>query len=182
MAASRQDAWSREEDLVLAEVVLRHIREGSTQLAAFVEVGERLSRTAAACGFRWNSLVRKRYGSAISLAKKQRKRLKQMSPAVTPQEAGASSISLEDVIAYLERFRSEEEDRETVMKENEALKSQIYSLKQDNEKLINEVGKMENANRAIKDDYQALIEIMDRARQSSVSEPTSLADSPRASE
>lgn len=41
MTAVRQDAWSAEDDLILAEVTLRHIREGSTQLAAFEEVGEK---------------------------------------------------------------------------------------------------------------------------------------------
>lgn len=41
MTAVRQDAWSTEDDLILAEVTLRHIREGSTQLAAFEEVGEK---------------------------------------------------------------------------------------------------------------------------------------------
>ncbi|MEW9034130.1 MAG: RsfA family transcriptional regulator, partial [Planifilum fimeticola] len=34
MAVKRQDAWTPDDDLVLAEVTLRHIREGSTQLAA----------------------------------------------------------------------------------------------------------------------------------------------------
>ncbi len=61
MEAARQDAWNEDEDLILAEVVLRHIREGSTQLAAFEEVGEKLKRTAAACGFRWNAAIRKKY-------------------------------------------------------------------------------------------------------------------------
>lgn len=69
MVASRQDAWTEDDDLVLAEVTLRHIREGGTQLAAFEEVGQRLGRTAAACGFRWNSCVRKRYDAAIVIAK-----------------------------------------------------------------------------------------------------------------
>lgn len=76
MAVTRQDAWSEDDDLLLAEVTLRHIREGSTQLAAFEEVGMRLNRTAAACGFRWNSLVRKKYESAIQIAKAQRQQLK----------------------------------------------------------------------------------------------------------
>ena len=73
MTIARQDAWTHDEDLLLAEVVLRHIREGSTQLKAFEEVGKQLSRTSAACGFRWNSFVRKQYKSGIELAKKQRK-------------------------------------------------------------------------------------------------------------
>ncbi|GAA0364485.1 RsfA family transcriptional regulator [Bacillus horti] len=76
MTATRQDAWTEDDDLLLAEVVLRHIREGSTQLNAFEEVGYRLARTSAACGFRWNSLVRKKYESAIQIAKAQRQQRK----------------------------------------------------------------------------------------------------------
>ncbi|GKU83713.1 RsfA family transcriptional regulator [Niallia sp. NCCP-28] len=69
----RQDAWSEEDDLLLAETVLRHVREGSTQLNAFEEVGDKLNRTSAACGFRWNAVVRHQYEKALQLAKKQRK-------------------------------------------------------------------------------------------------------------
>ncbi|MEK4669478.1 RsfA family transcriptional regulator [Niallia sp. FSL R7-0271] len=69
----RQDAWSEENDLLLAETVLRHVREGSTQLNAFEEVGDKLNRTSAACGFRWNAVVRHQYEKALQLAKKQRK-------------------------------------------------------------------------------------------------------------
>ncbi|MEH7390111.1 RsfA family transcriptional regulator [Bacillus sp. JJ1503] len=69
----RQDAWTEENDLLLAETVLRHVREGSTQLNAFEEVGDRLDRTSAACGFRWNAVVRHQYEKALQLAKKQRK-------------------------------------------------------------------------------------------------------------
>lgn len=69
----RQDAWTDEDDLLLAETVLRHVREGSTQLNAFEEVGDKLNRTSAACGFRWNAVVRHRYEKALQLAKKQRK-------------------------------------------------------------------------------------------------------------
>lgn len=69
----RQDAWTEEDDLLLAETVLRHVREGSTQLNAFEEVGDKLNRTSAACGFRWNAVVRHNYDKALQLAKKQRK-------------------------------------------------------------------------------------------------------------
>src|SRR5699024_1558572 len=71
--ATRQDAWTEYEHTLLAEIVLRHIREGKTQLEAFKEVAEKLSRTSAACGFRWNAAIRKRYEDAIELAKKERK-------------------------------------------------------------------------------------------------------------
>lgn len=74
----RQDAWTEENDLLLAETVLRHVREGSTQLNAFEEVGDKLDRTSAACGFRWNAVVRHQYEKALQLAKKQRKQRQRM--------------------------------------------------------------------------------------------------------
>ena len=37
MVKVRQDAWIEENDTLLAETVLRHVREGSTQLSAFEE-------------------------------------------------------------------------------------------------------------------------------------------------
>ncbi|RCW66447.1 RsfA family transcriptional regulator [Saliterribacillus persicus] len=76
MAKIRQDAWSHEDDLLLAETVLRHIRDGSTQLKAFDEVGDKLNRTSAACGFRWNAEVRQQYDQAVALAKRHRKEKK----------------------------------------------------------------------------------------------------------
>lgn len=88
LAKVRQDAWSHEDDLLLAETVLRHIREGSTQLNAFEEVGDQLNRTSAACGFRWNAEVRQSYEQAIAIAKRQRKQKKRA--MATNQEKQAS--------------------------------------------------------------------------------------------
>ncbi|TLS39423.1 RsfA family transcriptional regulator [Pseudalkalibacillus caeni] len=87
----RQDAWSHEDDLLLAETVLRHVREGSTQLKAFDEVGDKLNRTSAAVGFRWNAIVRQRYEQALKIAKKQRKEFKRAGkiPSSEPVRAEA---------------------------------------------------------------------------------------------
>jgi prespore-specific regulator len=64
--------WTEDEDIILAEAVLRHIREGSTMLNAFDEARIKLNRTSAACGFRWNAFVRKDYHNAVAIAKKER--------------------------------------------------------------------------------------------------------------
>ncbi|MDQ0214197.1 prespore-specific regulator [Oikeobacillus pervagus] len=105
---TRQDAWTEEDDLLLAETVLRHVREGSTQLNAFEEVGDQLNRTSAACGFRWNAVVRHQYEKALQLAKKQRKQRQRLlgkessgkkkllyqPPTPSPEELEAMSLSL----------------------------------------------------------------------------------------
>src|SRR5690606_34304580 len=117
MTKVRQDAWTHEDDLLLAETVLKHIREGSTQLRAFDEVGDELNRTSAACGFRWNAVVRNRFMPQIAEAKKLRKERKratafpyypQMRTNWTPQPSvESSSISIDKemtlggVISYL---------------------------------------------------------------------------------
>lgn len=68
----RQDAWTQDHDDILAKKVLEHISNGSSQMKAFQEVGERLNRTPAACGFRWNSILRKNYKREIAKAKQDR--------------------------------------------------------------------------------------------------------------
>src|SRR5690625_170103 len=94
MAKVRQDAWSHEDDLLLAETVLRHIREGSTQLNAFEEVGDALNRTSAACGFRWNAEVRNQYINAIDLAKRQRKeRKRELAKRQSPVSASIPNVA-----------------------------------------------------------------------------------------
>jgi prespore-specific regulator len=101
MTKVRQDAWSHEDDLMLAETVLRHIREGSTQLDAFEEVGDRLNRTGAACGFRWNAIVRRKYEQAIEIAKKQRKqkkRAEQRGRVVHPMTAAFPAMETSSVL------------------------------------------------------------------------------------
>ncbi|WP_276355942.1 RsfA family transcriptional regulator [Cohnella caldifontis] len=187
MTAVRQDAWSPDDDLILAEVTLRHIRDGSTQLAAFEEVGQRIGRTSAACGFRWNSCVRKRYDEAIAMAKQQRQKrsyLKKQGIATLGsageslgQEEGdtargealsAESLSLEAIIRYLRQWKGTVQEMsrqirqlEKELKEKDEL---LKELKEENDRLSREVGEVQNDYQVVNDDYKALIRIMDRAR------------------
>jgi prespore-specific regulator len=186
MSAVRQDAWSEEDDLILAEVTLRHIREGGTQLAAFEEVGERIGRTAAACGFRWNSFVRKKYEAAIQIAKAQRQKrsqIKKHSGGVTAtvamldlQEAGYNrtesfseeAISIDAVIRFLRQWKTTYSDMSrqirALEKELVEAKEEAGTLRRENDKLNSEVSEVASDYRVVNDDYKALIQIMDRAR------------------
>lgn len=188
MASVRQDAWTEEDDLILAEVTLRHIREGNTQLAAFEEVGERIGRTAAACGFRWNSFVRKKYEAAIQMAKAQRQKRNQMKKqasvsagAVTAGmlESGEQgllrsdgmteeAISIDAIIRFLRQWKTNHQNLvrqvKSLEKELADTKQQLETVKQENERLQNEVNEVQSDYRAVNEDYKALIKIMDRAR------------------
>ncbi|MGB8001321.1 MAG: RsfA family transcriptional regulator, partial [Anaerobacillus sp.] len=140
MVPIRQDAWSKDEDVLLAEVVLRHIREASTQLAAFEEVGKTLSRTPAACGFRWNSLIRKQYEAAIALAKKQRKQQKKISPEhnAEPIEEDKSMELIDEAIrllitsrAHLSEISKNEASLQEALAENLELKQHLHQLEKE---------------------------------------------------
>lgn len=193
MTAVRQDAWSPDDDLILAEVTLRHIREGSTQLAAFEEVGERIGRTSAACGFRWNSCVRKRYEDAIQIAKQQRQKrnyLKKQTVTATSQVSSLAvydteeraykhdvstideGISIDAVIRFLRSWKTTYQDLsrqiklfEKDMKDKE---EELYRLRSENERLAKEASSAQTDYRTVNDDYKTLIQIMDRARRLTV--------------
>lgn len=173
MTITRQDAWTQDEDLLLAEVVLRSIREGGTQLSAFEEVGRKLTRTAAACGFRWNSYVRKQYQSGIEAAKKQRKELRKklgvhashFSNELTAyQPEKKEGLSLQDVIRFLEQYQQTPPNSDLQAEKNE-LAAQVEELKKETDQLKEENSNLKNRLKAKENDYKALIEIMDRARQ-----------------
>ncbi len=207
----RQDAWTEEDDLLLAETVLRHVREGSTQLNAFEEVGDKLNRTSAACGFRWNAVVRHTYDKALQLAKKQRKQRNRMlgkeqggkkrllytPPAPTADAIGlsakpvktiapeisvelaeelaapmqtreiaksSSSLTLDMVISFLQSMDDSTLHVELLRAENERLKLEMKELRQRNNALENQMNSLEQNSGLMQEDYETLMNIMNRAR------------------
>ncbi|MDA2114251.1 RsfA family transcriptional regulator [Bacillus cereus] len=153
MATTRQDAWTDDEDLLLAEVVLRHIREGGTQLSAFKEVGKNLSRTPAACGFRWNSYVRKQYKERIEEAKQLRK--VEHYEVKETKVLEPTSITLNDVIDFLQNYK--DENSLTV------LQQQVESLQTERERLLERLSVYE-------EEYRTLLDYIDQKRSVMVAE------------
>jgi len=193
----RQDAWSHEDDLLLAETVLRHIREGSTQLNAFDEVGDALNRTSAACGFRWNAVVRDKYDEAIKLAKKHRKQrkrrmaqeskthvYKQYQPEVETSSAVMEEFSQEVIPSPIEaptRSRSKPEltieEVISFLRSMQGSGSKASVLEHENNELNRKFRELEQAYlqlqkqyHGIEEDYQSIIKIMDRARKMAILE------------
>lgn len=186
MAKIRQDAWSHEDDLLLAETVLRHIREGSTQLNAFEEVGDKLNRTSAACGFRWNAEVRNKYVSAIDLAKRQRKELKRSQAkqekeikinALSKLNASEKSIGMNEisaeitfdhVLAFLSDLKKDYQLSNQSEKTLKQIENENLQLKEENMNLEKKLKQTEKQLETIKEDYQTFIQIMERARKMTV--------------
>lgn len=161
MATTRQDAWTDEEDLLLAEVVLRHIREGGTQLSAFKEVGRQLSRTPAACGFRWNSYVRKLYKEQIEEAKQIRKSAPASAEIEQKQEQqeAVTFATLDDVIFFLQDYKNTKGASEAVswQEKLEHLQQEAEQLRQENKRLQQKLSRYE-------EEYRTLFDYIDRKR------------------
>ncbi|MEW9675862.1 RsfA family transcriptional regulator [Lentibacillus sp. L22] len=196
MVKVRQDAWSHEDDLLLAETVLRHIREGSTQLNAFEEVGDKLNRTSAACGFRWNAEVRRKYDHAIDLAKRQRKEKKRAiaqslpksrktaislpqpnkeRPVVTETSsdsvpANTSALTLDMVIQYLNEVKKDYHASNQSKQSLEAMQEENARLNEQVDELEQKLAQTEKQLATIQEDYQVFMQIMDRARKMTVFE------------
>ncbi|APC48169.1 RsfA family transcriptional regulator [Virgibacillus halodenitrificans] len=193
MVKVRQDAWSHEDDLLLAETVLRHIREGSTQLNAFEEVGDKLNRTSAACGFRWNAEVRSKYENAIDLAKRQRKEKKraiaaagqklskpvielpqteegQLESIIEESEKtnGTGTLTIDTVIRFLKELKRDYYASNQSKNTLEQYKKNNLKLHEQVNQLEKQLAQTEAQLSTIQEDYQVFIQIMDRARKMTV--------------
>lgn len=185
----RQDAWSHEDDVLLAESVLTHIKEGSTQLRAFDEVGDALNRTSAACGFRWNAVVRQKHLKAIADAKRERKERKRAAgfsyyssnrsvwappsllfSSVEQPVVEEPSTNLHSIIEALQQYAQSQKQMNQNSLEVHDLKSENEQLRQQNHDLKQDLQKMKQDNSIIEEDYQSLIQIMNRARRMAILE------------
>src|SRR5690625_747793 len=174
MAKVRQDAWSHEDDLLLAETVLRHVREGSTQLKAFEEVGDQLNRTSAACGFRWNAEVRGDYVEAMELAKRQRKERKRSLAKATKTKTSTVSnveneslsehITLQRVITFLQQLDEDTQANQQAKLAIKRLEKENKSLKEEIEQLQNKLDETKKQFKTIKEDHEPLIKLMKKEK------------------
>ena len=183
MTTTRQDAWTQDEDLLLAEVVLRSIREGGTQLQAFEEVGKKLSRTAAACGFRWNSTIRKQYKTGIELAKKQRKEIKKSSELEPkeqeytiessfipnketegPSQMVEKEIVFEEILIFLNKLYVRSQGLKKYEESLGIYKEKVIELEHKLKDVTTENIRLQKEFYTMENDYKALVEIMERAR------------------
>lgn len=168
----RQDAWSDRDDRLLAQTVLTHIREGSTQLKAFDETGDMLDRTSAACGFRWNAIVRQSYEDEVKEAKRERKRRMRHSAQqaihyVNPAAPiSSTTLTLNETINYLEKLSKQIKAEGDV----EQRERDVSILQEENARLKEEISKVTKEHEMMRRDYETIVSMMNRARELAVTE------------
>lgn len=149
MSKRRQDYWTSDEDQLLTETVLQYIREGKTQLEAFKIVGEKLSRTSAACGFRWNKTLRHQHAEEIALAKKSKKdqHEKNGEKQVIQHEL---PNTIEQAISLLLHYKEQSEQQPMI----HTLQEKINQLEEENERMKMLLSRYDEAWREINNIWQ----------------------------
>lgn len=168
---TRSDAWTPDDDQKLAEIVLRHIREGSTQLNAFVEAANLLGRTPAACGYRWNGVVRRNYTEDIKQAKLEKKAHSSLKGHFARRRAWYPELedtSIEGIIRALKQherlyYELQEQNRELQERVN-TLQQEIEQLQYENRQLREREQSPYNGVEQLAEDSKTLLAIMERAR------------------
>ncbi len=168
--ASRSDAWTPEDDVTLAELVLQHIREGSTQLVAFEEAANLLGRTAAACGYRWNGVVRRHYDDAVKDAKSIRRKTLEIKRHRRPSRTaiafgGEKELTFDLLIRGLRdferRYQEMHEKLYRLQRQNQELEGKFHDVPLQR----NELGSAITTPAQLEADSKALLEILERAKQ-----------------
>lgn len=170
MSTTRSDAWSHHNDSILAQIVIKHIADGSTQLRAFEEVGETLGRTAGACGFRWNNNVRKKHAREIRKAKalrQDRKNAKNSQSHKRFKEMLNQEFDIKIMIASLKNLKKVYDKTQTQIKQltiNLAeVNNTISSLKEERERLLALANKKNVSPVMSNEDHQTLLSIVKHA-------------------
>lgn len=136
--------WSKHEDQLLAETIFKHIEDGSTQLAAFAETGERLGRSPEACGFRWNNVLRKKYEASLQIAQEQARSVRTRSKLHLEDGWDEKEIPkmVNWMIRYLrwwrDRWAGRERERKELKEKIRRKEEVIRQLRRENEQLQRE--------------------------------------------
>lgn len=160
----RNTEWSPDEDIILAEGIIAGARKGwsirkvsPALIKKLREVGS--ERTESACAFRWHNVVKKQYTQAYSMAKQQYKDSKKEVEKQQEQEDSkpiqqAGSLTVADVVKFLEEL--------------EAFKKEAMELREE----VNRLQGIEEKYNTLKTDYNAVLEVIAKARKVIVEEQT----------
>jgi RsfA family transcription factor len=128
----RYDIWTEAEDDLLLCCVLDNVSEGKTQLKAFERAGKELGRTADACGYRWNAILRKQFKKEMEQAKKaylrvkeKQKRKKEKS---TPKPKKATAKQRSDYEKQAKQY-AEEQQKKMVSRISPVIEVKEYTIR-----------------------------------------------------
>ena len=154
------ELWTEDDDIQLAECVLRRVREGDSVVDACREFEEKTNgrRTAQASKFRWHTKLRDRYSAAYELAKQEGQRTRDLKRRKVNQGERYKDIMetvfdsdpnreiiVDDILVLVKKYKEQEEakgsfqeqyEKETnkLRRENEKVKKQLNNTEDELEK------------------------------------------------
>lgn len=172
VSIQRVNTWTEKADATLARIVLQNIESGETQLKGFQQAGAILGRTVAACGYRWNGVLRRNYRNDIDKARQIRnvqKRAKADSTnTLQPRtQSITSSEAMRDAIGFLQNFETDFRRAEALVakleRERDELAGRVRELEEFAENHQQNTSAPLSAER-LHSDAQTLVEILQRAK------------------
>jgi prespore-specific regulator len=151
---NRLDGWNKEEEQMLAEIILSSIRNGGTQLSAFQEAGQKLKKTPTACGHRWNRVLRKKYATKIEAAKEywRRTQAKPHDQQNSPASVESESTTIESLSSEIKRLQI---SLQLIISNETKLTNEIESLREEMTQLVKNLS-------ALQQDTLLLLRIFER--------------------
>lgn len=170
MRKDERYTWSKDDDLMLVEMVLRHVRNGGAAIDGCREFAEYTGdeRSVDAVKFRFHTQLKQHHEKAYELAKAEGKKIKAEKRRYTTQgerletilekhvgKEDEEEISIEDVYILLKRYMKQEpkvsqEDVDHIKKINHKLFEQNKELVESNKKLVQAFNEIEADYKALK--------------------------------
>ncbi|MXQ53759.1 hypothetical protein GSM42_08485 [Shimazuella sp. KC615] len=155
--------WTPEEDQLLSELVLYTISQGGTQLTAFSEVGKKIGRTAGACGFRWNAVLRGQNPTSYSEAKKKRVYTQLEKKRKSKVDTFSEAI---DLLKHTEQAWIKQQKEIAKLTQSIAkTKQKVDGIKKDNQKFQQENNSVEWVQKEVKTRYEELLQLIEHLKQ-----------------
>ncbi|WP_090645189.1 hypothetical protein [Paenibacillus sp. UNC496MF] len=151
MTKSRDDQWTEQQDEILAQTIINNLENNGTQLEGFQVAAQLLQRTAAACGFRWNKEVRKRYLEEIKLAKERKAEIKGVQKSKPKSRVSEIPVGSGDLISQVTSLI------EQLVTENKDLRAQV-------EKQESEIAKLNYVLQKARDTMSAEVRLKAKAQ------------------
>mgnify|MGYP001473424512 CR=1 FL=1 len=150
------ELWTEDDDIKLAECVLRRVREGDSVVDACREFEDMTNgrRTAQAAKFHWHTKLRHRYSAAYELAKQEGKknrelkrrkinqgeRYKDIMETVFDSEPNRE-ILIDDILVLVKKFKEQEEAKGNFRDQYE---KETNKLRRENEKIAKQLKQTED--------------------------------------
>lgn len=169
MKKDERFTWTKDDDLLLVETVLRHVRSGGAAIDGCREFAEKTGdgRSVDAVKFRFHTQLKKQHQTAYNIAKEQGKQIKaEKRKYVTQSERfeeildkhigkdDDEEIEIDDVYILLKRYMKQEpkknDEVEYLRKENERLNELAQSLQDSNKKISEAFDEIEHDYKEIK--------------------------------